>query len=111
MAAAGGADWIGVRVGLRGADLLLSRGGATEVLCRQGAKAGAACWRAPEASRRPYAGRAPRVSDTRWRGSGAPLRVACRWGTAGDAWASAATGARYTPSLACHKEREVRQGA
>ena len=42
MAAAGGADWIGVRVGLRGADLLLSRGGATEVLCRQGAKAGAA---------------------------------------------------------------------
>jgi hypothetical protein len=39
VAAAGGADWIGVRVGLRGADLLLSRGGATEVLCRQGAKA------------------------------------------------------------------------
>ena len=39
---AGSAEWIGVRVGLRGADLVLCRGGATQVISRSlGSKAGA----------------------------------------------------------------------
>lgn len=39
---AGSAEWIGVRVGSRGADLLLCRGGATQVISRSlGSKAGA----------------------------------------------------------------------
>ena len=46
MASAGGAEWIGVRVGLRGADLVLCRGGATQVISRSlGSKAGAGGYR------------------------------------------------------------------
>ena len=42
VSSAGGAEWIGVRVGLRGADLVLCRGGATQVISRSaGSKAGA----------------------------------------------------------------------
>ncbi|KAK9831309.1 hypothetical protein WJX81_000976 [Elliptochloris bilobata] len=41
VSAAGGSDWIGVRVGLAGADLVMCRGGTTQVLSRSpGAKAG-----------------------------------------------------------------------
>lgn len=44
VAAAGSTDWIGVRVGLRGADLVLCRAGVAQVLQHsQGSKAGAAC--------------------------------------------------------------------
>lgn len=43
VAAAGSTDWIGVRVGLRGADLVLCRAGVAQVLQHsQGSKAGAA---------------------------------------------------------------------